>query len=310
VPTIPHYDTAIHSPLAFDLSSFGKIAFRGKDRAAFLQNFTTNDVVKPGVGSGCEAFLTTAQARIVAWLRVAIREDELYVSMEPGLAAKVMTHLERYIIGEEVEMEDRSELDFLWLHVRPPGIESLVLWQQGPWLQTGLLMQRCDFLGAPAAFVAGPRSNLPAAQAALGSTPLYSIEEPLWNTLRLEAATPLYGVDFDETNLPQEVNRTEQAISFNKGCYIGQETVARIRAYGHVNRQLKRVMLDDTANTSWSGSALQVAGKEVGRLKTVAYSPRESRWMGFAMLRKEHLAAGTLMQAVQGETILGSATTM
>src|SRR6187431_1900292 len=161
---ISHYQLAQEQPFAFDLSSFAKVVFRGKDRAAFLQNFTTNDVVKPGVGSGCEAFLTTAQARIVAWLRIAIRNEELYVSMEPGLSTKVITHLERYIIGEDVEMEDRSESDFLWLLVRPPGIESLAIWQQGPWLQTGLLMQRCDFLGFPAAFVAGPRSSVSVAQ--------------------------------------------------------------------------------------------------------------------------------------------------
>lgn len=310
MPSIPHYDTALHSPLTFDLSANSKVTFRGKDRAAFLQNFTTNDVVKPGVGSGCEAFLTTAQARIVAWLRVAIREEELYVTMEPRLASKVITHLERYIIGEDVQMEDRTEADFLWLLLHPPDIESLVLWQQGPWLDTGLTMQRCDFLGMPGAFVAGPRTALHSAQAALGTTPLLSTDEPLWNTLRLEAGTPLYGIDFDETNLPQEVNRTEQAISFNKGCYIGQETVARIRAYGHVNRQLKRVSLEGTVDTTWSGASLQVAGKEVGKLKTVAYSPKESCWLGFVMIRKEQVASGSQVNVVVNETITGTATVL
>lgn len=306
---IPHYQLAQHQPFAFDLSSFGKVVVRGKDRSAFLQNFVTNDVVKPGVGSGCEAFLLTAQAKIVAWLRIAIRESDLYVTMEPGLADKVITYLERFIIGEEVELENRSESDFLWLLIRPEGIETLAEWQQSPWLQTGLLMQRCDFLGIPAAFVSGPRASLQAAQIALGSAPMFTLDEPLWNTLRVEANTPLFGIDFDESNLPQEVNRTEQAISFNKGCYLGQETVARIRAYGHVNRQLKQVKLDDTANPSWSASALQVASKEVGRLKTVAYSPLENSWLGFAMLRKEQLASGTLLQIVQGEQLLGTATT-
>ncbi len=310
MPTIPHYDAALHSPLAFDLSANSKVTFRGKDRAAFLQNFTTNDVVKPGLGSGCEAFLTTAQAKIVAWLRVAIREDELYVTMEPGLATKVIAHLERYIIGEDVHMEDRTEADFLWLLLHPPGIESLALWQQGPWLDTGLLMQRCDFLGMPGAFVAGPRSTLPSAQAALGITPLLSVDEPLWNTLRLEAGTPLYAVDFDETNLPQEVNRTQQAISFNKGCYIGQETVARINAYGHVNRQLKRVTLEGAVDATWSGASLQVAGKEVGKLKTVAYSPKESRWLAFVMIRKEQVASGSQVTVVVNDTTTGTATVL
>jgi tRNA-modifying protein YgfZ len=309
MPDIPYYDTAYRSSLAFDLSSFGKLHFRGKDRAAFLQNFTTNDIVKPGISSGCEAFLLTAQAKIVAWLRVALREEYLDVNMEPELASKVKAHLERYIIGEEVEIEDRSETDFLWLLCQS-DIAQLALWQSAPWQNTGLFMQRCDFLGMPAAFVAGPRSELSKAQEVLGNIPLLSTEDPLWKTLRLEAGTPLFGIDFDDTNLPQEINRTEQAISFTKGCYIGQETVARIRAYGHVNRQLKRVSLVETANPSWYGSSVQFNGKEVGKLKTVAYSPKESKWLAFALLRKEHLTAGTTLAVVQDNISLGTATVL
>ena len=92
---MPQYTQAQTGAVAFDLSTFGKLSLTGKDRAAFLQNFTTNDVVKPGVGSGCEAFLTTAQARMVAWLRIAIRESDLYLNMEPGLVTKVIIGSDR-----------------------------------------------------------------------------------------------------------------------------------------------------------------------------------------------------------------------
>lgn len=295
---------ATHVPTAFDLSSFSKVKLTGKDRSLFLQNFTTNDVVKPGVGFGCETFLTTAQARIVAWLRVAIRSADLYLNMEPGLASKVITHLDRFVIGEDVQFEDRTEVDFLWLLNDPAMIDGLELWQQqeNVWNDPALTLQRCDFLGKPAAFLWGPMSSRDAASAHL-HTPLLSTEDPLWNSMRLEAGTPAYGVDFDESNLPQEVNRTEQAISFTKGCYIGQETVARIRAYGHVNKQLKRVQFAGEMHdpTGWSGASLQAAGKEVGKLKTVAWSPAHSTLLGFAIVRKEQVAAGTLLQAVAGD---------
>ena len=111
--------------------------------------------------------------------------------------------------------------------------------------------------------------------------------------------TPAHGLDLDETMLPQEANRTEQAISFTKGCYIGQETVARIRAYGHVNRQLLRLQLDGEAGneTVWQGALLKVNDKEVGKLKTVVYSPRLQAIATFGLVRKEHLTPGTVLQA-------------
>ena len=136
---------------------------------------------------------------------------------------------------------------------------------------------------------------------AMVSSPLLTTDDPQWDILRLEAGTPAYGIDFDESNLPQEVNRTEQAISFTRGCYIGQETVARIRAYGHVNRQLKRVLLTGPVSNaaSWMNLPLMVNDKEIGKLKTVACS-QQLGWMAFAILRKECVATGTVLQAREG----------
>jgi folate-binding protein YgfZ len=315
--TLPYYREASESAVAFDLSSFGKMSLTGKDRSAFLQNFTTNDVVKPGIGSGCETFLTTAQARIVAWLRVANRQDDVYLNMEPGLAAGVLAHLEKFVIGEDVQFEDRTDKDFLWLisgktvgsgHATLPPVEQMKLWdcQSGVWGSTTL--QRCDFLGQPAAFLWGPREQEDQARSQIGSIPMVSLNEPVWTTLRLEAGTPAYGIDIDETYLPQEVNRTDQAISFTKGCYIGQETVARIRAYGHVNRQLLRLTLEGNPSqpANWQGASLMAKDKEVGKLKSVAWSPKWNSLLAFGLVRKEHVAPGTELLVAQGEERCGA----
>jgi tRNA-modifying protein YgfZ len=306
--TSPYYEQSQSEVIAFDLSPFSKLSLRGKDRAAFLQNFTTNDVVKPGVGSGCEAFLTTAQARIVAWLRVAIRENDLSLTMEPGLVPKVIDHLVKYIIGEDVQFEDRTDKDFLWLFTgrklfdKIPEVAEWRLWQNGSieWGGVNICMQRCDFLGLPGVFVWGVSEHTATAEKKLTelAIPLLATDDPLWNVLRVEAGTPAYGIDIDETMLPQEANRTEQAISFNKGCYIGQETVARIRAYGHVNRQLRLLKIDGEPETVWQGASLRVNDKEVGLLKTVAWSPKEKSLLAFGLVRKEHFQAGTVLQAV------------
>lgn len=313
----PYYAQAQCGAIAFDLCLFSKLSLIGKDRAAFLQNFTTNDVVKPGVSSGCETFLTTAQARIVAWLRVAIRENDLYVTMEPGLVSKVIDHLVKYIIGEDVQFKDRTEKDFLWLVTgqelfsKIPEVAEWMPWQNGSivWGGVNVTMQRCDFLGLPGVFVWGSSELIAAAERKLTALniPLLASDDPLWNVLRVEAGTPAYGIDIDETMLPQEANRTEQAISFKKGCYIGQETVARIRAYGHVNRQLRRLKVEGDATVAWQGASLRASDKEVGLLKTVAWSPKEQSLLAFGLIRKEHLLPGTVLQAVAKDASVGKA---
>jgi folate-binding protein YgfZ len=316
--SLAYYHQAHTGAVAFDLSHFGKLVLSGMDRSTFLQNFTTNDVIKPGVGSGCESFLTTAQAKIVAWLRVGIRANDLYLTMEPGVASKVIAHLQRYLIAEDVQMDDRTESDLFW-HLCGPSVfqqfpepaRAITSWR--PWQnasftfnQCEVWLQRCDFLGLPGCFLIAAREHAQNLQSLLKapSVPLISGQDAAWDMLRLEAGTPAFGIDFDETNLPQEVNRSEQDISFTKGCYIGQETVARIRAYGHVNRLLVGMKLarDDTAVPSsaakdrdeeWSGGKLLHQNKEVGVLKSVAYSPQLNSLLAFGLIRREQSSLGT-----------------
>jgi tRNA-modifying protein YgfZ len=309
------YRRATTEAVAFDLSSFGKLVLRGKDAGSFLQSFTTNDVVKPGPGSGCEAFVLTAQAKVLAWVRVAIGLDELYLHCDPGLETRLRGHLEKHQIGEVLTIEDQTEVETLW-HLCGPGLAAklrplgLTLGNLSPWQHVEHeffgRVQRCDFVGLPGVFVTNRASSVDgwahwcAAEKILAST----LHDEAWTMLRVEAGTPQYGIDFDDTNLPQEINRTEQAISFTKGCYLGQETVARIRAYGRVNKQLVPIKFptmqepDWPALSSWYGTALNAGDKEVGRVKTVAYSPKLTCWLAFATLRREHVTVGTALTAV------------
>ena len=303
--------------IAFDLTSFGKLQVSGKDARSFLQNFTTNDVVTPGTGSGCETFVTTTQARMVAWLRVALRDNDVYANMEPGFSGKVISHLQKYVIGEEVTFEDRTDQDILWYLTGSEiqsglGMSGLDIFSWQPWQHADLhwgnipiAMQRCDFLGHRGFFLWTPAEHRHSLDAKWKEHyPLHSVSDPLWNRLRVEALTPAFGIDLDETMLPQEANRTEQAISFTKGCYLGQETVARIRAYGHVNRQLKRLRLAGNSNEPgrWTGALLKAGDKEVGRLKTVAWFPEPGCMRAIGLVRKEYLIAGTELKAVDSES--------
>jgi folate-binding protein YgfZ len=116
-------------------------------------------------------------------------------------------------------------------------------------------------------------------------------DEQAWQAIRLESGWPLFGVDFDGSNLPQEVNRDAQAINFRKGCYLGQETIARIDALGHVNKRLASVRIE--GDEPAVGVELTADGKEAGRLTSVAWSPKFESWIGFAMLRRGVNDSGT-----------------
>jgi folate-binding protein YgfZ len=116
----------------------------------------------------------------------------------------------------------------------------------------------------------------------------------------LEAGWPWYGVDITEDNLPQEVNRNEQAISFTKGCYLGQETVARIDALGHVNRRLAGLRFD-ADDLPRPGLELRIDGKGVGTVTSAAWSPRWDRPIALALLRQKPSAVGTRLASDVGE---------
>jgi folate-binding protein YgfZ len=125
-------------------------------------------------------------------------------------------------------------------------------------------------------------------------------DDAVFQTLRIEAGMPLYGVDFDDRNLPQEVGRDAEAINFTKGCYLGQETVARIDALGHVNQQISGVRFQGSEPPQM-GAMLTHAGRPVGIVTSAAYSPRLAAPLALAMLRREHTAVGSRLDSPIGQ---------
>ena len=124
-----------------------------------------------------------------------------------------------------------------------------------------------------------------------------------FHAARIEAGVPLFGVDFNDSNLPQEVGRDHEAISFTKGCYLGQETVARIDALGHVNQQLAGVRFLG-ATIPEPGTSLTHDSRAVGQVTSATYSPRLDSPLALAMLRREHAAIGSHLQSLIGESVI------
>jgi folate-binding protein YgfZ len=273
------YERAVTDGGGVRLDDWSTLAITGADRVKFLQNMCTNDIRALAVGDSCEAFLTDVKGKIVGHVIVFAREDSLLLLGVPGQAARWSAHLDRYIIREDVQLADATER-FQWSIVIGGRSEA----ELG---DLGRALGPCRQLWTSGVWVAMESEGKDV-------RPLTAeVSDAVWHALRIESGWPLFGGDFDSSHLPQEVSRNAQAISFRKGCYLGQETVARIDALGHVNKQLATV---EAADELRAGDELSASGQVVGHVTSAAYSPRRKAWVGLAMLRRAHNEPGATLR--------------
>jgi hypothetical protein len=299
---------------AAGLVDFGQrtlIEIAGDDRAKFLHNLCTNEIRKLPPGAGCETFLTNVQGKIVAHVLVFSGPDSLTLETVPGQAEKILAHLDRYLIREKVELRDRS-LDWSqWLLAGPksePMLASLVegdrpleLWasrksQIGPhevWLR------RVDIAGPTGFLLDCRRDEAETLGQILVQAGARRVGMQAFEARRIESGFPFYGADISDKNLPQELARDDRAISFTKGCYLGQETVARIDALGHVNQTLAGVRFDGGAAVP-IGLELTADGAIVGRVTSAAYSPGLHAPLALAFVRRGSNQPGTRLDSALG----------
>lgn len=309
------YRSALESAALFDVSDRGKLEFAGPDAASFLHNLCTNDVAGLPLGGGCEAFFTTAKAKVIGraliyHARRADGSDALWLDTDTGQAARLLTHLSRYQIAEQFVAADRTA-EFAQFHLAGPAAQTVLSQALGAPVPDVPLyghmertfgeratcsIRRHEPLGVPGYDIVclkgradEVRDRLTAAGAAAGTADAYEV-------LRVEAGTPVIGRDLDENRFAVEAGRTD-AISYAKGCYLGQEPIvmARDRA-GHVNRSFRGVKL---AATVPAGTKLFADGKEVGLTTSSVVSPRFGP-VALAFVRRGHETPGTRLEVNGG----------
>jgi folate-binding protein YgfZ len=271
-----------------DLAGWSSITVSGADRQAFLNKFCTNDVKRLQPGDSCEAFFTNVKGRIIGHGFVVCGNAKLEIVGTPGQASSLVAHLDRYVIREDVQISDTTNDRALFLvtgvshQSRPNGTIE--------WKLMGDLS--CDLRLVN-------QANRKILCDTLIAEGLVACSLAAFETLRIEAGAPLFGVDFDERNFPQEIGRDREAISFTKGCYLGQETVARIDALGHVNQRIVRVRFDGTVVPA-AGAELIADGAVVGRVMSATFSPKFNTPLALAMVRREHTGAGSRLDSRYG----------
>ena len=221
-----------------DLNTRGRIVARGRDRARLLHNLTSNEVKKMVPGDSCYAFLLNPQGRIQADLHLLCLPDHFLIDTDPGLREKVHQHIRRYIIADQVELEDVSA------QTASIGVEG----PAAPQLTGEFTVAPFTVTGQPGYRIYCAPESKTAIIAQLEAQGVKLATEEDARMVRIENGKPFYGEDIRDTTLPQETQQM-QAISFTKGCYLGQEIVERIRAQGRVNKKLERLELDGVEPT-------------------------------------------------------------
>jgi folate-binding protein YgfZ len=270
------YDALMHGAALVDLSKRGRIRVTGEDRARLLHAMTTNHVQQMKAGDGLYAFFLNAQGRILADAYVLCFEDHFLLDTAPETRETVYSHLDQYIIADDVTLEDVTEQTFCFGLEGPKCCEAAGrCGMQAPhhrWahIQAGELeVAAISATGSLGVRVYGPARHKEETAMAIEAAGAIAASAEDAETARIEHFVPRYGCDITEHTLPQETQQTH-ALHFQKGCYLGQEIVERIRSRGHVNRLLMGFRIEGQLTAPPVGTKLMLEGKPSGEVTSSA----------------------------------------
>jgi tRNA-modifying protein YgfZ len=259
----------------------------GAEAAEYLQGQLTNEVESLAVGEGCYSALLDRKGRMQGDMRVLRTNDELLIDTEPVAADAVLRHLSMYKVGRDVEIDDRTA-ELALISVLGPAAGGLVgggpLGPEHAHREATIGGIDCLAIATDTGvdlLVSGAESQaLLEAVHEAGAEP---VGEQAAEIVRVERGRPRYGREMTAATIPQEAGINERAVSFEKGCYIGQETVARLHYKGKPNRRLRGLRLEAAAA---DGSAVNLDGRELGVVGTAVLSPALGP-IALAILRRE-----------------------
>jgi folate-binding protein YgfZ len=273
----------------------------GEDRQRFLNGYVTCDVAPLEVGEGTYGFFTTSQGRILSDAVIFVGSEALRVEVPTGRAESLIEHLSRFIIADRVELAPAGAqarwallgtgADELVRNLAPSITESF--WSS---IETEVGGRRIELwrdrsLGVEAYGVVAVGDEAASVAESLVAEGAVPVGFAAVETLRVEAGVPRYGADFDEANFPQETG-FEDAISYTKGCYLGQEIVARIHYRGGVNHHLRSLLVEGSEVPETGGSVLY-EDKQVGRLGSASFSAVLGHTIGLTILHRKAAESGT-----------------
>jgi folate-binding protein YgfZ len=283
-----------------DFSARGKIIAAGEDRARLLHAMSTNQVEKLQPGEGCYAFFLNAQGRILADVNLFCRENDFLLDVEPETRAPLYQHLDKYIIADDVTLEDATDR-LATLALEGPETPAIAArlgiplpekpWAHNEW--NGVMVANVSFTGAPGVRFFAPTADKPRLIDLLKNAGALEAGTDTARVVRLEHFKPRYGEDIFDSTLSQETQQAH-AVNFSKGCYIGQEIVERVRSRGLVHRLLAGVEIE-SSEVPEPETRLFQGDQNIGKMTSAAFSPALGKVVGMAYIRRELAEPGTLL---------------
>lgn len=267
----------------------GALIITGKDRQSWLNGLVTCDLAAPKVGQGVYGLAVGKTGKILAELWIVIADDHLALALPAARIELIREHFDRHVIMEDVEIE--ADATRSWIVAAGPKARELV----GAARSLGADAAMVDFTGrGDTAAILPPIGALEATRdallAGLGGAGALAGDEA-WEALRVAWGVPRFGVDFDEQNLPQEPSLERIAVSFAKGCYLGQEAVFMLEKRGHAKKRLMRLAVEGTDDVARGAEITLPDGTVVGDVTSRAESP-EGGFAALGYVKWKHAQAG------------------
>ncbi|HEY7623171.1 MAG TPA: folate-binding protein [Solirubrobacteraceae bacterium] len=274
-----------------DRSERGKLALTGAEAKAFLNGQVSNEIEALEPGTGCYAALLSNKGKMLGDLRAIDTGAELWLDTERASLQALFDTIRRGSVGWQVELHKRTLQQALLSLVGPRAGQAAAFEAASEHAN-----RASELGGAPVLLIATDLGvdvvcAAEDAERVRGALDVPEVPEAAAEVVRVESGRPRYGIDLDDTTIPQEAGLNERAVSFTKGCYVGQETVARLHYRGKPNRFLRGLRLSAPVP---SGTALLLGEREVGRIGSSVVSPRHGP-IALALVRREAASGDALI---------------
>ncbi len=308
--------TAAHDAAAWlDRSSTrGRIVVSGGDRRAYLHGLLTNDIATLGPGTGCYALYLTAQGRMIADMWVYELGDVVLLALHADVTDTILARFDQFIFSEDVQLADVSATFAELAIVGPQAADRLSRLLTGASAETlrampehgnlrgtigdaPAIVTRIADVGEPGFGIYVGADRRDALVGALEAADVPRLDADAAETLRVEAGVPLFHRDMDEETIPLEAGLEARAISFTKGCYVGQEVIIRVlhRGHGRVARRLVGLAVDGAVVPQRS-AVIEAGDKAVGHVTSAAFSPRRQAAIALGYVQREAAEPDTIVR--------------
>jgi folate-binding protein YgfZ len=287
--------------LALQPEDLATLVVTGADRVTWLNGLLTCDLVKRAPGTAVYGLAVARNGKVITDATVVFDDagERVLVALPGVVADALRAHMDHYLVMEDAEMAPGTDAFVAWALHGPRSGEALEAARAA-----GAAGGTLDRTGLGGAFVLAPKERASEVAKALAGVATVG-DAAGWDALRHERAVPRFGVDFDAQTYPQEAGLEKTAVSFDKGCYLGQEVVCMLQMRGHVKRKLAAVVLDGAELPLAGAAVTDESGAAVGEVTSAAPSPTLGKAVALAMIKRTQAEPGkaVVVGASRGEVV-------